>query len=85
MDVLILAIKRRKIVVINKNQGHGRLDDSDEVSGERMEVPQCRFNIPLLPLDKTVFLEGRIKERLPENEDLREDEMKEHLKRKIDL
>ena len=50
-----------------------------------MEIRKCRFNIPFFPLDKTIFLEGRIKENIPVDEELRKKEEEDHLKSKQDL
>ena len=58
--------KKKKYVVINKNEGHGRLDKIVD-NQNQMELPACRFNVPFFPLDETIFLQGLSKD-LPEEE-----------------
>ena len=58
--------KKKKYVVINKNEGHGRLDKIVD-NQNQMELPTCRFNVPFFPLDETIFLQGLSKD-LPEEE-----------------
>ena len=77
--------KKKKIIRINKNEGHGRLDNTDQVEGGEMEIPSCRFGIPFFPMDVTTFLEGRTKANIPEDEDLRKKEEQEHIESKKDF
>ena len=66
--------KKKKFVIINSNEGHGRLDKLVE-NQPRMEIPKCRYNVPFFPMDETVFVQGM-------NKDLPEEEIK---KRQHDL
>ena len=77
--------KKKRFVIIHTDEGHGRHDKTDKVSAEKMEIPKCRFDIPFFPLDETIFLEGRIRENIPEDEVLREKEELQHAASKKDL
>lgn len=77
--------KKKQMIIIHKNEGHGRLDKIEQVGAEKMEIPKCRFDIPFFPIDKTIFLEGRTKENIIEDEELRKQEEFEHLESKQDL
>ena len=65
--------KKNKYIIINSNEGHGRLDKLENQN--QMELPMCRFNVPFFPMDETTFLQGLCKD-IPD-EDLK--------KRKLDL
>ena len=66
--------KMKKFIIINSNEGHGRLDKIVQ-DQPRMEIPKCRYNVPFFPMDETLFVQGM-------NKDLPEEEIK---KRKYDL
>ena len=48
------CLKKKKIVTIAKDEGHGRLDG--EATGEELLVPLCRYNFPKNPSDETLLL-----------------------------
>ena len=77
--------KKKQIIIIHKNEGHGRLDKIEQIGAEKMEIPKCRFDIPFFPVHKTIFLEGRNKENIIEDEELRKKEELEHSESKQDL
>ena len=54
--------KKGKVIRIQENEGHGRLDG--QIKEEMILVPVCRFNHPRNPIDKTEFMFG-----FPENID----------------
>ena len=54
--------KKGKVIRIQANEGHGRLDG--QIEGDVILSPVCRFNHPRNPIDKTEFVFA-----FPENTD----------------
>ena len=53
--------KKKKKIIINEDEGHGRLDQIK--TGSKIDsYLKCRFNFPLFPLDETMFIQGISKE-----------------------
>ena len=77
--------KKKKIIIIKEYEGHGRLDKTDQVDAEAIQISKCRFNFPSFPLDQTVFIEGRTKENNPQDEYLRKQEEFKHIESKKDF
>ena len=49
--------KKRNVIPVRKNEGHGRLDG--KIEGENISnYSGCRFNFPQFPLNKTTFILG---------------------------
>ena len=48
--------KKKKIVTIKAEEGHGRLDGNTK--DDALTFPSCRYNFPRNPLDKTEFIYG---------------------------
>ena len=48
--------KKNKIIRINSNEGHGRLDG--KIEGDVLNVKVCRLQHPKYPIDKTTFIQA---------------------------
>ena len=53
--------KKRKIITIKENEGHGRFDG--KVNGPALsDISVCRFGFPKFPLDETKLIRGMSKD-----------------------
>ena len=48
------CLKRRKVVRIKSNEGHGKLDGV--IEADELQLKTCRFDFPKNPSDETIFL-----------------------------
>ena len=53
--------KKKKIMTIKKNEGHGRLDGT-KIGDELRKLSVCRFQFPRFPMSKTTLLKGLSKD-----------------------